>query len=108
MLAADSALFTPDAINIPNGEPPARGRRAIDSSMTPFHAENKLLAFTRTVEDLQIFGDHAVELGVYVQHLQPRTGAAATDRGRYLAVWRREKNGGWRCMRFLYNTPPSG
>lgn len=106
--AADSAFFTQDAINVPNGERSARGRAAIDSSLAPFLALNKVLAFTRTVEDLQIFGDHAVELGVYAQRVQPRADSVATDRGHYLAVWRREQNGEWRCMRFLYNAPPSG
>jgi ketosteroid isomerase-like protein len=41
-----------------------------------------------------------------VQTMQPREGAVQTQQSRYLAIWRHQPDGSWRCHRFVFNNAP--
>ena len=54
--------------------------------------------------DVEVSGDLAVETGTYELGMQPAGGAAATDRGKYLVVWKRQDDGTWKIHRDIFNT----
>jgi uncharacterized protein (TIGR02246 family) len=103
---ATSAFFTPEAINVGPDATESLGREAIDASFSEFFATNKVTALERTTDEVEVFGDLAYERGHFRQTTRTRDGAALTQQSRYLAIWKRQPDGSWRCHRFLFNNAP--
>jgi uncharacterized protein (TIGR02246 family) len=104
--AATAAFFTDDAINVIPAAAETHGRAAIDSSFAALLATTKITSFTQSSEEVVAVGDLAYERGTLTQTLQQGTGAPHIQRGRYLAIWRRQADGKWKCSRFLFNDAP--
>jgi len=100
-----AAVFTDDAINMSPGAPSDSGSAAIEKSFAAFLAANKV-ELTQTTDEVQVAGQTAYERGTFRQTVTPKTGQPSTERGRYLAIWRRQPDGKWKCSRFLYNEMP--
>jgi len=105
--AATSAFFTADAINSVPDAPESVGRAAIDSAFTAFRAATKVLATKNTTQEVEVGGGVAVEKGLFTQTEQTGKAAPITHEGRYLAVWRHQTDGTWKCSRFLFNWAPA-
>src|SRR2546425_13281485 len=86
-----------DAINTVPGAPESRGRDAINADFGTFHKSNKVLSFDQTTEEVDVAGDLAYERGTFTQTIQPQEGATQTQYSRYLAVWKRQPDGSWKC-----------
>jgi ketosteroid isomerase-like protein len=105
--AATKDFFTDDAINVVPGAPITRGRPAIDSSFATFHATTKVVSIKQTTDEVAVNGDLAYERGSYVQQLKQGAAAPTEDRARYLAIWRRQADGKWKCSRFVISNGPT-
>ena len=105
--AATSAFFTTDAINSVPDAPESVGRAGIDSAFNAFRAATNVLATKNTTQELEVAGDVAIEKGIFTQTEQTGKGAAITHEGRYLAVWKHQPDGTWKCSRFLFNWAPA-
>jgi len=55
-------------------------------------------------EDVMVGGGVAVETGTFEWMLQPKSGAAVKDKGKYLTVWKRQPDGTWKIVRDINNT----
>lgn len=105
--AATAAFFTTDAINSVPDAPESVGRAAIDSAFKAFHATSKVLESKNATQELDVAGDIAIEKGFFTQTQQTGNAAPVTHEGHYLAVWKRQSDGTWKCSRFLFNWAPA-
>jgi uncharacterized protein (TIGR02246 family) len=103
---ATSGFFTTDAINVVPEAAETRGRAAIDASFADFFTTAKVTALERTTEEVEVSGDLAYERGTFKQTVAPSGGAPQTQHSRYLAIWKRQPDGTWRCHRFVFNNAP--
>lgn len=103
---ATSAFFTVDAINTVPEAPESRSRDAINTDFGNFHKSNKVTTIDQRTEELEVAGDLAYERGTFTQTIQAQEGATQTQHSRYLAVWKRQPDGSWKCHRFLFNNAP--
>lgn len=102
---ADSmvALMADDVIILPPGAPTVTGRAAfgefVRSAMqtTLFHVEYQSV-------EVVVSGDWAFDRGTYAGTMTPKAGGAAVnDRGNYLWLLHRERDGTWRYARSIWN-----
>ncbi|SRR6266513_6099498 len=77
-------------------------RKLFADEMAAYHVE--LLTLNR--QDLIVSGNHAVDIGTYVEIQMPKTGAPIQGEGRYMTLWRKEQDGEWRIVRYMLNELP--
>jgi uncharacterized protein (TIGR02246 family) len=96
-----ASFYEQDAVSAPPNEDPASGRAAIEKSLgETFKAVGKVNDFTLKTKDLDIYPDHAVEVGTYEMSFTP-TGAkdAMKDHGTFINYWRKQSDGSWKIHR---------
>ena len=105
--AATAAFFTTYPImSVPDARE-AGGRAAIESAFNGFRAVSKILAAADTTQELYVAGDNAFEKGFFTLTEQTGNAAPITREGRYLALWKHQSDGTWKCSRFLVNWAPA-
>lgn len=104
---ASSAFFADDAVNTVPELPDSKGRVAIDIDLGNFLKAIKILTIDQRTEEVEVDGSLAYERGTFLQTLQPAQGATQTQRSRYLAIWKRQPDGSWKCHRFFINNAPA-
>lgn len=96
---AFAALYAEDAVVMAEGIPAARGADAVRKLVA---ATMRDPAFSLTLEpgvvDAARSGDLAYETGRYARTTTGVGGQPTTDVGSFVAVWRREPGGSWRCV----------
>lgn len=104
--AAANAFFSQDAINVIPDGPESHGRAAIDSLWASFLSTTKVLSFERTTDEVEVSGALAYERGHLTQVLQQGQGPPQTFNGRYLAIWKPQADGLWKCHRIVFANAP--
>ena len=107
--AAIAAFYTDDAILMPTAEPVVKGKAAITEewkhilAIPAFQNESKLTG----VEVAQA-GDLAYTYGSYRSRLMGEDGKLTMEPGKWLTIWKKQPDGGWRIAVDTYNTdiPP--
>lgn len=86
------------------GSESLRGRRAFRGLVETMLSSVAVAELKVRTDEVQIFGDHALESGSYDERFTaPGTGAELTVSGAYMALWKRT-NGDWKIHRFIWNT----
>lgn len=100
--AAMAALYAPDAVLLPEQEEPVRGRAAILASLS-WMKKASVKDWVATVEELDVHGDTANEIGTEVVTLSfgPK---AVTTRLKYLDVWKEQPDGSWLLYRRMFSS----
>lgn len=98
-----AALYTDDAIMLPQGSTMQRGRNAIRDGFVQMGPMGVSDIQLETVE-VEVSGDLAYEIGQYTLLGE---GGAQLDRGKYLVVWKRDGDQ-WKLHRDIFNSdsPP--
>ncbi len=108
MVAGDIATslesYSDNAVSMMPGMPPMRGKSAIEQGISGMMTEMKVTAARFTTEDVMVAGDLAIESGTYAMSMQPKTGKAFDDVGKYISIWQRQADGGWKVVRDMNNT----
>ena len=102
--AAILADYADDGIVLGSGGPMFQGKPAVAAFLQGLFAENTLKDVKGHVTDIMISGDLAVETGTYAMTVIPKNGSAATDKGKYLHVWKRFPDGSWKVVRYMANS----
>ena len=105
-----SAMYTDDAIVQEPNRKGLHGRAEIEKSLAATFAGARIPSLKLKTEDLATGGDYAIETGSYEQTVQPKSGKAINDVGKYLVVWKKQADGSWKLFREIYNSdlPPKG
>jgi len=100
--------YTEDAVVMMPGEPAWKGREAIANGFKAFLAQVTITDGGLMTTDVMLAGDLAVETGTYEWTIQPKSGPAVKDTGKYLTAWKHQADGGWRIIRDISNSdiPP--
>lgn len=103
--ALAATIYTDDAIVFAPGEPVTRGREAIAGAFGGWLQQSNVIEFTLNTEEVVVNGDYAFESGTYSMTMQAKTGGSTqTDKGKYLTVWQRQKDGSWKLHRDAWNS----
>ena len=108
MIKADTAtvksFYTDDALLMGANEKTHRGAEEIAKAFGAMHATMKVPAFELKAQDVIVTGDYAIETGTYSMTMQPKTGKAMSDVGKYIVVWKHQPDGSWKILRDIYNS----
>lgn len=94
------AYYAEDAIALPPNGPAVTGQAAIEAFLKTFPTISN---FQIQSEEIDGNGDLAYVRGRYSMTMTPAGGAAMTDSGKYLEVWRK-KDGAWRVTRDMFSS----
>jgi uncharacterized protein (TIGR02246 family) len=99
--ATAASFYTDDAVSRPPNQEPESGRAAIEQGNAGmFKAVGKINDFKIEQKDLDIFADHAVEIGSYSFSFTPAGAKAAQkDHGSFLNYWKKQPDGSWKIYR---------
>jgi ketosteroid isomerase-like protein len=94
-------FYTPDAAFLPPNAPTARGHAAIEAV---FRTLPPLSKFELRSDDIAGQGDLAYSCGTYALTMNPPANAPLQDHGKFIVVYRRQPDGGWKATRDIYNS----
>src|SRR3990170_5814200 len=101
--AAAAALYAEDAKVLPAGGPMVNGRQAIRQFLEGARAMG-MQEIAMHTQEVESHGDLALEIGTYRVKVQPPGGAATTDDGKYVVVWKRQASGPWQLAVDIWNS----
>jgi len=101
--AALAAMYDTGAVVLAPNAPPMRGRQNIEAFWSGARQQG-FRTLSLQVNSVELVGDHAIELGSYTLVVQPAGQAETTDRGKYVAVWKRQGDGAGKVYRGAFNT----
>lgn len=99
--ATAASFYEENATSMPPNMEPETGRAAIEKGYADlFKQLGKLSDFSVQVKDVDVYADHAIEIGSYAMSFTP-TGAKEPmkDRGSYVNYWRKQPDGSWKLHR---------
>jgi uncharacterized protein (TIGR02246 family) len=92
-----AALFDSDGSQFGAKGRVIRGRKAIhDRFADGFKTNGPALDFTITTLEVWLVDDLAYESGNYTLKLQPKGKDVASYAGKYVTIWKRQRDGGWK------------
>jgi uncharacterized protein (TIGR02246 family) len=106
-VAALTSMITDDAVFLPPGFPPIRGKQAVERMYRGFFPQFQAIEQTVVLEELEIMGDWAFAWGSEQSILvtQP-TGSTIHTEGKGLSILKRQADGSWKISRGINNSLP--
>lgn len=103
-LAGSLANYTDSAVVMMPGMPAMRGRMAYESGFKGMLGAMKVTAGTFHTDDIIASGDLVVETGTFQMTTVPKGGKAMEEKGKYIAVWKKQMDGSWKIVRDINNS----
>lgn len=103
---AAAAAYTKDAVLLPPGEPPVRGREAIEEYWRGAIELGGIRDVSVETMDAQSSGSLGYETGSFELTVNGPDGEPVIDRGRYIELLRREPDGRWLSTHGIWNASP--
>ena len=101
-VAAFAQVYAPDATVLPANGAAIHGQPAI-AEWWQGGWKMGIRNVKLTTDELEVHGNSAAEVGRYEFDVQPATGPAAHDHGKYIVLWKRAK-GAWQWHRDIFNS----
>jgi uncharacterized protein (TIGR02246 family) len=101
--AAVGAVFATDAVLLMSNAEPVIGRDRIVGHLKAVLAGATETRYVLATDEVEVFGDAAFERGHYTLSMKLQ-GRPVQDRGKYLAIWKRQPDGAWQIYRDIDNT----
>ena len=102
-----AGMVTEDAVFLPSGFPPIRGKQAVETMYRSFFPQFSSVEQTVSIEELQVVGDWAFAWGTERFTLIPEAGGAPIEmQGKGMSILRRQPDGSWKFARGINNTLP--
>lgn len=93
-------LYTEDALYLQPGDDILRGRKGILANFTGFfdsvRKSGSALRIRFEIVDRQVEGDLATDVGYFILTRSAKEGGENTNRGKFVVVARKQKDGTWR------------
>jgi len=104
---ASVALHASDAMVLAPLRPVEVGSEAIRASLESLFKEY-LVCESRTLEEVEVYGDWAFTRGSYRSLLTPKSGGPPEEEsGKYIEILTRDSTGAWRYRRSIWNSDGS-
>jgi uncharacterized protein (TIGR02246 family) len=98
-----AAFYADDAIAYPPGEPMAIGRAAAEKVWAAYFSEPTYRLSWKTTH-AEVHGDLGYTAGSYEDSYTGADGKTVAGKGKYLCVWKKQKDGTWKATRDMWNT----
>jgi len=100
-------MVTEDAVFLPPGFPPIRGKQAVEAMYNSFFPQFSSVEQTATLEEVEVAGDLAYAWGTESFVLVPMTGGSPIEmQGKGMSILRRQPDGSWKFARGINNSAP--
>ncbi len=100
--AAIASTFDDEGVNVGTDGICMKGRAATEAAMRAYFERSGPATTTKVeIGDVVLDGDLAYEWGRSEFHFAPKPGGPRERAGRYLAIWKRQPDGGWKLLRNL-------
>ncbi len=104
-LDATVSYYAEEASILPPNAPTASGKNAIRDVWAQFFAMPGFLVTCHPVKvEASRSGDIGYTQGPYELAFHDAKGNTVKDRGKYLAVWKKQSNGAWRVVADIFNS----
>ena len=106
-VASVTNLYDDNAVLLPSKEEPVVGLAAITEWHKRLYADPHFVPFTLAVDrnSFHVVDDIAIETALF-QGDATREGKAIHFRGKYLLLWKKQKDGSWKIFRYMYDEIP--
>jgi len=99
------AELTDDVVFMPPGQAAARGKAAVRAWYEATIAEATTVKLEIPVREVVVAGDWGIETGSFAWVLAPVGGGEHfSAKGNFIAIWRRDSDGGWRIASDIWNS----
>ena len=107
-IAQLTSMVTEDAVFLPPGFPPIRGRSEVEAMYNSFFPQFRSIEQTVDIEEVQVAGDWAFAWGTEKFVLVPLAAGAPPIEmeGKAMSILRRQADGSWKFARGVTNTAP--
>lgn len=100
-------MITEDAVFLPPGFPPIRGKQAMEAMYNGFFPQFKSVEQTANLEEVEVAGDWAFAWGTERLVLIPQSGGPRIYmQGKGMSILRRQPDGSWKFARGINNSLP--
>ncbi|MBI2212282.1 MAG: DUF4440 domain-containing protein [Acidobacteria bacterium] len=106
--AITTDFYAPGAILMPPDTPKVTGTESIQKLWNGLAALGKVTLDVST-DSVQEQGDTAIEVGVWTLAIEtPGSSIPMRDKGKYVVIWKLQKDGNWRATHDIWNSdnPP--
>ena len=97
-----ASFYAEDAIAYPPNEPMAVGKAAAKKIWATYFADPTFKISWKTVH-AGVSGDLGYTTGTYEDSFKGPDGKLVTDKGKYVCVWRKQKDGSWKAIHDSWN-----
>lgn len=104
-IPALAGMVTDDAVFLPSGLPPIRGKQAVETMYRSFFPQFSSVEQTVSIEELEVVGDWAFVWGTEKFTLVPQAGGGPIEmQGKGMSILKRQPDGSWRFARGINNS----
>jgi ketosteroid isomerase-like protein len=99
------AFYSNDAVLLPPNAPIAKDQKSIRESWAGLLSENTSLSWTVSKVEAAKSGELAYLYGAYrLSFKDPKGGPAVNDLGKMVEIWKKQPDGGWKCIVDVFNS----
>ena len=97
-----ASFYADDALAYPPNEPVAVGRAAAQKVWAAYFAEPSFKISWKTTH-AEVNGDLGFTSGTYEDSYKGADGKLVQENGKYLCVWKKQKDGSWKAIHDMWN-----
>jgi len=97
-----ASFYADDALAYPPNEPVAVGRAAAQKVWAAYFAEPSFKISWKTTH-AEVNGDLGFTSGTYEDSYKGADGKLVQEKGKYLCVWKKQKDGSWKAIHDMWN-----
>jgi ketosteroid isomerase-like protein len=99
-----ASYYADDAIAYPPNEPAANGREAAKRVWAAYFAEPTFkISWKATHAEVAKSGDIGFTSGAYEDSFKGPDGKMVNEKGKYVCVWKKQKDGSWKAVHDIWN-----
>jgi ketosteroid isomerase-like protein len=98
------SYYSDDAVLLPPNAPLAASKQSIRASWAPLAEPGVSISWQVSKVEVARSGDMAYSTGTYALAMKDPQGKPITDTGKFMEVWKRQPDSGWKAVADTYNS----